>query len=750
MNPRPRLFLVVLVLVSLACAAPARADVFGASSLASASAVPGDPHNQQADRANDAAISADGRYVAFDGSFGGRPGVFRRDLLSGVVATVAEGEAVQPSISEDGRYVSFTTTTALDEQNDTNAAPDVYVRDMSRTQSTPCPIGWEESEEASQACAFILVSAVSGESRGLVYAYGSNPSFEEAHYGSVASGRSTISSDGRTVAFVTTAVSNLANPARPAPPLPLEAAETPAMQVAVRHLDSRLTELVSVQRDPATGGAQENASGQPLPVPAAIEGSSTYGAVYPAGSPPGLSFPSPWAGASISADGSTVVWLGQQIARQAAVLPTDEASRAKYTEPLWRRIGEGQGAPTRRVTGGSDPLNPACGASGETQLISPATLSDPCQGPFDAFGGANTEPGTWTLGAAEDFLPRLSADGMMVAFLASAREVASGEELKSGESSNDLYVADMGDGLTRLQASRRLTELAGGSLSDQARSAPILDLSVSPDGSQVAFTSRRTVFPLGSPSYVSAPAAAAGMNELYDVDLANDTLTRVTVGFDGRPAEAFGEDVGVSDSPSFSGDGNLLAFSSDAFNLVYGDGNKTRDAFVVPRIRFVATPTPQAISSTPPNPAVVPAWKLGVTALSRRDGTVVLEVRVPGAGTLHAGARGAVRVHASRAARKSHGHGHSRTTVATRTVATRAAHPKAEGLVVLTLKLVHAYNALAAARGGLSAAVGLTFSARGQKTLRANVPVTFVRAVQRRARSASSKSRHASRGRRSR
>ncbi len=750
MSPRPRPSLAVLVIALLAVAAPARADVFGASSLASASAVPGDPHNQQADRADDAAISADGRYVAFDGSFGGRPGVFRRDLLSGVVATVAEGEAVQPSIGGDGRYVSFTTTAALDQQNDTNVAPDVYVRDMSRTQSMPCPIGWEESEEASQACAFTLVSAVSGESRGLSYAYGSNASFEETHNGSVASGRSAISSDGRTVAFVTTAVSNLANPVRPAPPLPPEAAETPAMQVAVRHLDSRQTELVSVQREPATGGAQENGSGQPLPVPVATEGSSTYGAAYP-GSSPGLSFPSPWAGASISADGSTVAWLGQQIGRQAAGLPGDEANVASYTEPLWRRIGEGQGAPTRRVTGGSDPLNPACGASGEAQLISPATLSDPCQGPFDTSAGPNSSvPGTWTFGAGADFLPRLSADGTTVAFLASAREVASGEELKSGESSNDLYVVDMRDGRTRLQATRRLTELAGGSLSDQARSAPILDLGVSPDGSQVAFTSTRTIFPLGSPSYVSAPAAAAGMDELYDVDLANDTLTRVTAGFDGRPSETFAEDAGLTDSPSFSGDGNLLAFSSDAFNLAYGDGNRARDAFVVPRIRFLATSTPQAISSMPSNPSVAPVWNIGVTALSRRDGTVTLEVRVPGAGTLRAGARGAVRVHASRAAKRSHGHGHSRMTVATRTVATRAAQPKAEGLVVLTLKLARAYSALSSARGGLSAAVGLTFSARGQKTLRASVPVTFVRAGHRKTRSASSKSRHASSGRRSR
>ncbi len=35
-----------------------------------------------------------------------------------------------------------------------------------------------------------------------------------------------------------------------------------------------------------------------------------------------------------------------------------------------------------RVTGGSDPANPACLASGETILPASASLSDPCQGPF--------------------------------------------------------------------------------------------------------------------------------------------------------------------------------------------------------------------------------------------------------------------------------------------------------------------------------------------------------------------------------
>ncbi len=128
----------------LAGGASARADVFGSISLVSAGAVAGTSNDEQADHAGDSAISGDGRYVAFDGSFGGRTGVFRRDLVTGEVALVAGGDATMPSISEDGRYVSFTTTARLDEQNDTDAAPDVYVRDM-ESRSDPCPAAGRSS-----------------------------------------------------------------------------------------------------------------------------------------------------------------------------------------------------------------------------------------------------------------------------------------------------------------------------------------------------------------------------------------------------------------------------------------------------------------------------------------------------------------------------------------------------------------------------------------------------------------------------
>ena len=717
----------------LSVSAPARADVFEPIRLVSADAM------EQADYAHDAVISGDGRYVAFDGSFGGIRGVWRRDLESGDVELVAPGDAVLPSISENGQYVSFTTTARLDEQNDTNTAPDVYVRNMDKPDSEPCPPAWEESEESRERCAYTLASAVNGSPKGLSYKYPEG-GFDETHYGALASGRSALSGDGRYVAFVTTAESNLANPDRPSESVGTEAPETPPLQVAVRDLDTKRTELVSVLYDPATGRPEESAFGQDQPVPAG----GGVGAVYPGILP----FPSTWAGASISADGSTVVWMGDRIEAQAPVLAQEPGQGPARDEPLWRRIGDPQ-TPTRRVTGGADPASPACVASAGTSLTEPLTLLDPCQGPFEE---TNTEgAGVLTLGSTVDFVPRLSADGEIVAFLANGREIASGEEFDHAEASDDLYIVNMADGLTRVQALSRLTEIAGGKV-EAARTGKILDLGVSPDGSEIAFSTQRTVFPLGSPAFVSTPAGAAGMVELFDIDLADDTLTRVTQGFEGQPSEEPHDEAqaGVdpytdqegSFSPSFSNDGNTLAFASTASNLVYGDGNGTgpeatfpfdgSDAFVVRRKLFTPTMTETYVSPAPAGPAIVPNWRLGATALSRRNGSVLLDILAPGAGTLRADAQGSVRVTVAGSARSGRRaararHAHPRTTVASRTVATALTQASAGGLIALTLKLAGRYSALAGEHGGLYAVVDLVFTAPGHPVLRQSVAVTFLR-----------------------
>jgi Tol biopolymer transport system component len=749
--------LLLSLAVALLGAASSRADVFGPISLVSAGLLPGSSAVQQAEYAHDAAISGNGQFAAFDGSVGGVSGVWRRELATGALEQVAGGDAELPSISESGRYVSFTTNEGshLVELTDRRAHPavpeaaNVYVRDLSKAPT--------------EASAFEVASAPSGSAEALTYA-GAGTST-----GSTAAGRSAISADGNEVAFVTTAVSDLLS-ATPSEPT------TPAFQVAVRFLDSDQTMLVSGEYEPAVGQTSQSS---PVSVQ---EGGVSFGAVYPGHAPSFRPPPangrwgkSPPPGASISADGSTVAWMGEDIGQQARMLP-GESPPPLYTEPLWRRITPGAQTPTERVTGGSDPGNPACAASGEATLPSPASAADPCQGPFNAIATrGNQSSGIWTEGGTSggegDFVPRLSADGYTVAFIASALPVSLGSGFANAEGGEapDLYLADMHPGLTRAEALTTLTELA--SATTIAGADPITDFDISPNGQQVAFTTRRTVFPLGSPAFVSNPAAEPGLSELFDVDLSDDTLTRVTEGYEGGPAEQphatkqnggaediYGEDepfVGAQ-SPSLSADGALLSFDSTASNLVFGDGNTPpsgpldgSDAFLVQREIFLPQPTPLYISPAPQVGGTL-AWRLGVSAVSRRDGSVLLYLALPGAGTLSVTARSAVleRSVAKRRARSGRSSAAGKRTtqrVVMRSVSTARRHVSAATLepTTLVLKLAKPYATLASRRGGLSAALTLAFTATGHAALHQSIRVTFARTI--RAKRSAKKKKKASR-----
>jgi hypothetical protein len=745
----------LLALAAAAAApAPASADVFGPISLASEGSIAGGPA-VQADYAHDAALSGNGRFVVFDGAVAGVTGVWRRDLASGAIEQVAGGDAELPSISESGQYVSFTTNEGANLAAITNLRVDehprpeavnVYVRNM--------------AVSPAEAGAFTVASAPSGSSEPLRYASAGTT------LGAAAVGRSAISADGNEVAFVTTAVSDLVSyPAieeeerlRGETPQP----HTPAEQVAVRRLSGQETILVSGEYDPATD--------QTTQTPVSPAGEESLGAVYPGhaafrlppeygewgqdGAPPG---------AAISADGSTVAWMGANIGKQARMLP-GEAPNPHYTEPLWRRIAA-PATPTERVTGGSDPSNPACAASGERKLSLPPSPGDPCQGPFvvEPERGGTQTTGIWSEGGANsgaigDFLPRLSAGGYKVAFISAALPAALGENFsansKEGEQP-DVYLADMHPGLTRDQALIPLTELAGAS--SIADTDPIREFGISPGGDQVAFTTRRTAFPLASPALVSPPSPEPALNELYDADVANGTLTRVTQGYGGGPSEmphlpkplgeedAYNAKPGAgAESPSFSADGALLAFSSQASNLVLGDGNTPPagfrdggDAFVLARQLPAVVPTPQFVSPAPQT-ATEPSWQMGVTPASAADGSVRLYVEVPGAGRLRAvaqstvlaslGRSGAAR-HARHVGRRAQRKGRAPVRVARRRVATAGRDIPSEGgeLVTIVLRLGRSYSALASVRGGLSASVSLSFTAGGHPTLHESIEVTFLR-----------------------
>ena len=436
-------------------------------------------------------------------------------------------------------------------------------------------------------------------------------------------------------------------------------------------------------------------------------------------------------GASISANGSAVAWMGGQVEEQTRQLSGEQSQEFKrYAEPLWRRVTGDRLEATRRVTGGSEPESPACLSAAEARLPATPSASDPCQGPFATQSSAGL--GLWN-GAVEttEFIPRLSASGDQVAFIATAPLVsnAGGFGLGGGGLNSDVYWEDM-TAPTKASGLRQLTQFASAETTRVSTNANISDIAISPDGSQVAFTTMRTVFPLGAPAFTSVPAAVPGLGELYDADLANETLTRVTHGYEGGAAEhpevergdedRYGHEADGALSPSFGANGELLAFSSTASNLAFGDGNTPSagstgrdgaDAFLVPRVVFSPEPTPQVISPAPANPVPALPWRLNVSASSLANGIVRIRVEIPGAGTLTAAASSALPAGTAR-------NGSHRKVK--RVVARAGANAGGASTAVakLELKLSRRYRTLASRRQGLFGSVTVTFAASGHPTLR--------------------------------
>jgi len=128
------------------------------------------------------AISADGRYVAFDSSAGnlivesdsaGQSAVFLRDRDAGTTVQVsvgtgggpANGGSWGPSISADGRYVAFVSAASDLVAGDTNNAHDIFVRDLQTgtTQRVSLTAADQQTDGDSWDC------AISGDGRYVAF-----------------------------------------------------------------------------------------------------------------------------------------------------------------------------------------------------------------------------------------------------------------------------------------------------------------------------------------------------------------------------------------------------------------------------------------------------------------------------------------------------------------------------------------------------------------------------------------------------
>lgn len=658
----------IAALVPLSMPAPAPASYGDATTgLPGAELISADYGRlEQGDDTTDfAAISADGRYVAIQtrsrnffadddpdpaGQFRAG-GIFRFDLQTRALRKVADGSvfdeespahpllhlgALKPSISGDGRYIAFSTAQSL-VAADSNENLDVYVRDMNVAIGDPA--------------AFDLVSARDGGDEPAHYGPPTFP-LPGSEPGADVSRGVAISADGQKVVFRTDAPSDLPASA---------AVDVPAGQVFVRNRTTDTTTLVTAERDSGSGAMTQTPAG---------------GAV----------------GAALSADGSTVAWTGRNAGAQTRFLSGENPDPA-FLYYLWRRVGDGLAAPTRRITGSADPDDPAC--------LSPPPSFDrvstgPCYGPLTDQEGIPAD--------IVSQVPALSADGYTVAFLsgAAARPQA------SANPGLDLFVTDMRPGLTRKGAT---VELTRDTLDTNiATASPLSGVAISPDGRFLAITSVRTRFVLPALQLLGEPRAVPGPQELYVVDLDSRTLERVTRSYLGGDTDA-----GVAEGATISAGGDRIAFTSFAGNLLFGDANQRADAFVATRQPDLGGGGAQNGSGAGGPASTIEEDRggpqIGVRARSLARGVVVLTVSVPAAGGVKAVAKAAA------------GEPRKVRTVATATGRARGA---TRSSIRLVLRPVARYRGELSKREEIPARVSVGYVAsRGGRRANASIRIVF-------------------------
>ncbi len=167
-----------------------------------------------------------------------------------------------------------------------------------------------------------------------------------------------------------------------------------------------------------------------------------------------------------------------------------------------------------------------------------------------ASGGAQGNGSSGLIGFA--FPPALSADGRFIAFVSLATSLVAGDT----NGATDVFVRDRQTGTTE-----RVSVASGGTQSNAAS----LGSALSADGRLVAFQSDATNLVVGDTN---------GATDVFVRDRQTGMTARVSVASDGTQAN------NVSSYPALSADGRFVAFQSDATNLVVGDTNGKTDVFV--------------------------------------------------------------------------------------------------------------------------------------------------------------------------
>lgn len=517
-------------------------------------------------------ISGDGRYVAFQsrapnlvaGDSFGTSNVFVRDRVKSITTRVniaddggsVSGDSGFAAISSDGHRVAFSSDAASLVSGDASSGFDVFVRDT--TAGTTSLIssstgGGPSRNPGAQGNGYSDAPALSADGSRVAFlsdawnlaprrsGFSSDVFVHDMHNATTqhvsitpdgtptnadAGERLSISADGRFIAFYTWA-SNLTR-----------GDDNDTTDVFVTDLQAHTTTLISANENGVPGDSRSynpaiSADGRYVAFTSLAHDllSSDSGE----GGPPAFPFD----------------YWGLVYIREPATSTTQLVSVASNAEPANDRSGSNSvaiSADGRYVVFDSEADNLV---PGDTNSASDIFVHDTVTGETSRASVATDG----IEGNGHSLAATISADGHFVAFTSEASNLVPGDT----NNSTDVFLRDL--------VSRTTTRISISSNSIQANDECPLDgvPSISADGRYVAFS-----------SYASnlVPDDTNNEMDVFVRDTLEGTTIRVSVAADGAQGNSESAD------PVITADGRFVTFGSYASNLVPGDTNDTRDAFV--------------------------------------------------------------------------------------------------------------------------------------------------------------------------
>ncbi|MFY9264899.1 MAG: hypothetical protein WAO61_05690 [Solirubrobacterales bacterium] len=703
-----------------AAAGPAAAFTWPAgASLVSGT---GGSGSQSSDAVQFPAVSGDGKFAVFTSTSGSLSpdapygGLFRRSLTDPAAPLEVVAKLLQPipgpppvqcgvlgrsSISENGRYVAFSSGENGLVAGDSNDFRDVFIRDMSIAAGAPG--------------AYRLVSAADGGATGAVYSLPTDndvdgapiPAIKKCTYGATLpeSSGSAISDDGSKVLFTNSAFTDLfADAGTTTAPGQLFVRDT-AAQPAETILVTSVAYDVLFGTAPGPEPSQE--VGDPLADPEFFDTGGTE--------EPGTRKPPQ---ASLSGDGSTVVWNGMfarnqvkyhRAEMQGINFPYQELGTYNTYTLMWRRIADGAAAQTRRVSGRVDLDDPACdhNLAFEIEDIDPAIPAQAaCMGPF----------GDEVPGRESSAAPAVSDDGRFVYFLEDAS--VRGDDSPSPLGIADLFVSDMTTGVSRKAG---LQEVTRGLAGHQTLAA----LAASGDGKRVVVTTTRRDFSSRPSLNEILPFPDTGANKamlLFEA-ASPSAFATASVEWIGRPHTGTTATAGIG-SFSLDNDGDTVVFSAENSGHFVGQ-NSVAQAMCVRKAGTSSAPCIFSLDAPVVPPGQAPPPAIGNPFVPRPPVAATLELLsikplASGRASIPVKVSLAGSIKAKATAKLPKGR-----KLKNQTAATAAATAAVAGTVDLALKLNSAAKRYLKKKGKLGVNLVVTFTSATGATVEATRKLTF-------------------------